>query len=467
MITLPMAENQSSTRSYKKSRYNHIVKLEDGQRLLYNSVTNAMSVIDPEHWDYYQSFQHGRAIQRSNELDSHLLEAGYIVPESMDEIAHLKQMHLSEKYDGSAWSLTLCPTIACNFGCDYCFELHQPGKMSPAVQEAVVAMLRARAPKLRTFHVTWYGGEPTIAWDVVRDLSRALMEVCDQYGIAYTAAMISNGYLLNDERVDELETLRIGVVQITIDGPPEYHDSRRALLSGKGTFSTIVKNMRRFIGKPSEVSIRVNVDERNKDAVFHLMDVLVDEGLAGHDNINVYFAVVTSTTAPSQNVAGFCLTHRTFADIEVEYIRYAMARGLATAPFPQLNFVGCIAIRPEEYVIQADGEVHKCWNTVGQPQYSLGNILDPDRNPLHAPAYQRWMNYDAFDGKLACTTCTWLPTCMGGCPYHSVYQDQKPDQEVYLECTSFKFNHKKTLPLYFAEAAKAGTAPRGTNLCTS
>ncbi|MEM4847873.1 MAG: SPASM domain-containing protein [Thermosphaera sp.] len=469
VVDLPMINSSKADgglRKYKGSRYNHFVKQDDGTCLIYNSVTNALSFMDGEARRRYEDFHKGTYPQRDSKLDQHLMEGGYIVPDGMDEIAHMKHLHLSSRFDTSTWTLTICPTIACNFGCDYCFEVHRPGKMKSEVQDAIIALLEERAPRLEAFNVTWYGGEPTIAWDVIQMLSRRIVDLCNRHNIAYEAGMISNGYLLDETKVRELENLRINKVQITLDGDAEYHDQRRVLLSGKGTFRRIVENLKHFIGRSTYVSIRVNVDERNRDGVHALIDRLATAGLAGHENINMYFAAVSSTTAPSQSVIHHCLTRKGFSQLEIDYLQYAMARGLAHAPFPTHKFAGCIAIRPEEYVIQADGELHKCWDTVGQSQYAVGHLLDPQRNPLKSPEYTRWLAYDPFDSSLACRTCTWLPTCMGGCPYHAVHP-AKPGEGIYLECSTFKYNFKTTLPMFAGALEEGEGTPVNNDLCSS
>jgi uncharacterized protein len=467
MQELPMMSRakmpEASLLTYKGSRYNHFVTQQDGSKIIFNTVTNALSIMDEEAQERYNQFRVGALPNRDHQLDLHLIEGGYIVPVELDEIAHLKNLHLATKYDTTSWTMTICPTIACNFGCDYCFEVHKPGKMSIEVQAAIIRALESRANHLKDFSVTWYGGEPTIAWDVVQNLSTKIIEICDAHSIEYTANMISNGYLLDAEKVADLERYRISDVQITLDGNIEYHDTRRVLLSGKGTFERIVENLKHFLTSSVNASIRVNVDERNKNGVHALIDKLVDAGLSGRDNISMYFAAVTSTTEPSQGVIDHCMTRKGFSQLEVDFLDYAMSRGMTGAPLPSQNFAGCIAIRPEEYVVQADGELHKCWNTVGQSQYAVGHILDPQRNPLDSPLYVRWMAYDPFEASLGCSSCTWLPSYMGGCPYHAVYaeHDANSSEGVYLECTTFKYNFKRTLPMYVVEA-EAGIARHKT-----
>lgn len=469
MFELPLAQDgvQSLPSRYKGSHYNHFVKLEDGNRLAYNALTNAMAQMTPEAWGRYQAIRKGASIDLENPVDQSLIEGKYILPESYDEIAYLRNEHLKARYQTSSWGLTICPTIYCNFGCDYCFEVHKPGKMKPEVQDALVNILAHRAPQLDNFDVTWYGGEPTTAWDVVQVLSKRFADVCEQNSVQYSAGMISNAYLLDAKKVAELPDLGINFVQITLDGNAEYHDKRRALLSGKGTFDRIVKNLENFLESPVEASIRVNVDDRNQAGVHALIDRLADIGLAGQPNISIYFAPVNVTTEPSHGVVSFCFTRKDFAKLEPEYYEHAVQVGLAAMPYPTLGIGSCVAAKPDGYVVEPDGTLQKCWDTVGQAQYAVGHLLQPERNPLHEIEYARWMAWDAFDEKGACSSCSWLASCMGGCPLKVVHPEASPDGEIHLECTTFKYNSKTMLPMFADWVAQGNDLPSAGKSCES
>ena len=54
------------------------------------------------------------------------------------------------------------------------------------------------------------------------------------------------------------------------------------------------------------------------------------------------------------------------------------------------------------------------------------------------------MSWDPFSEELACSRCTWLPACMGGCPLKVVFPEAMPEGKVELECTTFKWNWKRT-----------------------
>ena len=81
-----------------------------------------------------------------------------------------------------------------------------------------------------------------------------------------------------------------------------------------------------------------------------------------------------------------------------------------------------------------------------------------DRDPLeHSIEYQRWLNWDPFDGSYECTSCSWLPTCMGGCPLKTIHPEMMPDEKVQLECTPLKFNWKKTLKMLVEKKTKGAS----------
>jgi uncharacterized protein len=447
--------------TYKPSRFNHFHTLPTGEKLAFNSLSGGLAVLDPEGWARYVALTKGELLDPNHPVDQGLLEGRFVVPENFDELAYLKTLHLRERYATDTWGLTICPTIDCNFGCDYCFQRHRASRMTEAVQAKLLEVFAQKAPRLSKFSVTWFGGEPTLAWDVVRKLSQGFMEIAERNRVEYSASLITNGYLLDEEKVEDMVRYRIHLVQITLDGDAPYHDQRRHLLTGEGSFERILANLRLFLGKPVFVHIRVNVDVRNREGVPTLLKRLAEEGLAHQENIRVYFAPVTSTAPPSHGVKGFCFTRKDFARIEPEYFTLAESLGLATLPYPSLQLGGCVAAQPEGFVVEPDGTLQKCWDTVGQPEFAVGNILEYDPLQLaENPVYQRWMSWDPFSEEIACSRCTWLPACMGGCPLKVVFPEAMPEGKVELECTTFKWNWKRTFTLLAERASEAEPAPR-------
>ena len=143
--------------------------------------------------------------------------------------------------------LTICPTIGCNFDCPDCFENHKSGKMTAEVQDDVVVLAERmlEAAREKTLHITWFGGEPLLAPDVIETLSGRLMALCTAKDARYNADIITNGYYLMQENADMLTRCRVASAQITLDGVGEAHDKTRHLAGGGATFERITDNLRR------------------------------------------------------------------------------------------------------------------------------------------------------------------------------------------------------------------------------
>ncbi|ADW21973.1 MULTISPECIES: radical SAM protein [Thermus] len=175
--------------AYKPSRFNHFHTLLTGEKLAFNSLSGGLAVLDSEGWARYTALVKGEPLDPKNPVDQGLVEGRFVVPENFDELAYLKTLHLRQRYTTEAWSLTICPTIDCNFGCDYCFQRHRVSRMTEAVQAKLLEVFAQKAPRLSKFFVTWFGGEPTLAWDVVQRLSQGFLEVAERNRVEYSASL--------------------------------------------------------------------------------------------------------------------------------------------------------------------------------------------------------------------------------------------------------------------------------------
>src|SRR5262245_45235604 len=162
--------------------------------------------------------------------------------------------------------LILMPTEACNFRCVYCYEDFKYRRMEPWVVEAVRRWIASRAPGLQSLHLSWFGGEPLLA----RGLIRVMMEDARALAVAnshlqVTSNATTNGYLLTPAVLAELVDLGVTGYQISFDGPREYHDRKRVLAGGGGSFDRIWGNLlaAREVDKAFSITIRVHLDQEN------------------------------------------------------------------------------------------------------------------------------------------------------------------------------------------------------------
>lgn len=245
------------------SRYTY--QFEKNNRcFLYNSLSNSLAEIPRSlHCAVKKGMHDGETDFLDEETFRQLKAMKVLVENDDDEINKVIYQNSLRRREERRLILTINPTLACNFNCPYCFEPDHPNiYMSEEVEDGIVRFVKSRT-NAKAIDVTWFGGEPLLAFDRVKSLSRKLQNL----GLAYNGRMITNGYLLSSEVIEELPSLSITSLQITVDGMAALHDSRRCLRSGKPTFERIMKNIDILQTRYPKIgiSIRMNVDETNKE----------------------------------------------------------------------------------------------------------------------------------------------------------------------------------------------------------
>ncbi|MFM6074868.1 MAG: radical SAM protein, partial [Dolichospermum sp.] len=91
----------------------------------------------------------------------------------MTTIETVKQANLvrARLISDKAFELIILPTEQCNFRCIYCYEDFSIGRMKPEVISGIKALLDKRSSKLNFLNLSWFGGEPLVAKDIVLDIS--------------------------------------------------------------------------------------------------------------------------------------------------------------------------------------------------------------------------------------------------------------------------------------------------------
>ena len=433
---------------YRSSSYNIPIPLKGGGgALLFNTLSRAFAALDPDECASMAGFDGGAAPEgpAQTELLERLIINGFVVPADVDELARAERSYMAIRNDRAGLMLTIAPTLGCNFACDYCFQGQDKptNLMSQEVMDATVDYVRRNLEGTQSFHVTWYGGEPLMGLGVIEQLSERFIALCDAQGATYGAAIVTNGYRLSTAVARRLRDCRVNTVQITLDGAQDDHDSRRHLLSKRGSFAKIVDNIASWIGEQSfAVHLRVNIDARNKEGIFGLIDELAGRGFGGK-TVHMYFAPVEGTTAGCTAIADLTLGKSEYAELETSLFAYAYERKLSSFPFPP-RFMGlCGAVRPRALVVTPSGDLHKCWDTVSFRHQRVGTILDMaslDANPLNA----MWNAWSPFQNE-PCRNCKILPTCAGACAYKFVHSAETRGEAAVLPCPSWKFNIKESL----------------------
>lgn len=336
----------------------------------------------------------------SSEL-SRLRETVFLVPESLNEtqcyhdLIRLLRLRSLRKHLNS---YTILTTTACNARCFYCVEEGTPVVTmdEETTRQLAEFILRSRDPD-RPVKLTWFGGEPLAAPQVIDRISAALTEA----GISFTAQMVTNGVLIDDEILEKMTgPWRIRYLQLSIDGEEQEYNRRKNYLRPYPSAYRVMKDVLLRLSRTGiRVALRCNVDGENADGLERMVDDLA-ETVQDKARIGLYFSVLIAQQNSQDHARLFqrCM----------EAKLYAREKGFIYAPFTvphRLRSMLCGAENPTgSAVVFPDGRLYNCYCFL--PEMQTGDIW----NGLDRQDYiKSFLLPDPV--REECRDCTFLPIC--------------------------------------------------------
>ena len=325
----------------------------------------------------------------------------------------------------------LCLNIAhdCNLRCEYCFA----GKgdycqgrmlMSEEVGKAAIDYLLHYSQGRHNLEVDFFGGEPTINFDVVKKVVEYARSKEKEFDKKFRFTITTNGLILNDDMMDFINREMYNVV-CSVDGRKEINDRVRARVDGSGCYDAIIPHFQELIRRREasgndenwQYYVRGTFTKYNKDFgndVMHMFDL-------GFDQIS-FEPVVADAKQP------YALTYEDLPDVFAEYERLSKLiienKKSAGKHFNFYHFMidldqGPCAIKRlrgcgcgNEYVaITPDGDVYPCHQFVGHEEWKMGNVFDLSINKEMKDNFARATVYH----KPKCQECWAKFYCSGGC----------------------------------------------------
>lgn len=428
----------------KLSHYNFLKKYDE-TTVFFNSLTCALAVVDDSFLQIYSDVENGKYCEENydSKLISDMKLSGCIIEDDVNEIKKIQFYRNQSKYDKSSLGLTIAPTLACNFRCKYCFEKHRSGMMNKEVQDALIDFAKEHVKNAREFNVTWYGGEPLLARDIVYSLSESFLKICDENQINYSAFIITNGSLLTDEDLELFSKYHINGAQITIDGPKNIHDERRKSCNGDSTFDTLITNINKALKKGLDIIVRVNIDKDNISYCEELLAILKNR-IEKYELIKIDFGKVSMFTDICRSIESSCYDAEQYADVLLPLYDKVIDMGFSMnkmVAYPSVKFNYCCADYINSFVIDVDGYIYKCWNQVGMPADSCGKVgtIESDVSPV----FLDWVERNPIEDD-ECKKCKMLPICIGGCP--DLARKSEGNKPV---CDVIKYNLNQVIDFYY------------------
>ncbi len=318
----------------------------------------------------------------------------------------------------------LCLHIAhdCNLACRYCFaeegEYHgRRAMMSFEVGKKALDFLIANSGSRRNLEVDFFGGEPLMNWQMVKDLvayGRQQEKLHDKH---FRFTVTTNGVLLNDE-IQEFINQEMDNVVLSLDGRREVNDHMRPFRNGKGSYDLIVPKFQKL------------ADSRNQEK-YYIRGTFTRENLDFSEDI-LHFADLGFTQMSIEPVVGdasdpYAIREEDLPKIMEEYDKLArvmIQREKEGKGFQFFHFMidldggPCVAKRlsgcgsgTEYLAVTPWGDLYPCHQFVGQEEFLMGNVEDGIIKPEIADDFRSCNVYS----KEKCRDCFAKFYCSGGC----------------------------------------------------
>ncbi len=403
----------------KESRYNFFFQV-DKEHFVFNALTCALANIDDSFKENMKRAINGEEI--NTKLLHDMKKTGVLIEDCFDELDCLRFRRMQVKFQERTLGIIIAPTMMCNFACPYCYERPQSTFMKDEVIDAIVEKVKDAAERKMPIKITWFGGEPLLAKNIIWQLSKRIIDICQKNGVDYKATMISNGYLVDDNVIEKMVTYKISRVQVTVDGTSDIHNVRRKLKnSNEPTFDKIMTNIKKMSDAGIKVLIRVNVDKTN---IEHVNELIPELKKYKFKNCYVYLGKVTDSTDVTEHIADTCLDMSEYSHESDNWTRVLMENVVtadAKPMYPSPKDCFCTADCLSMFAVDPNGNMYKCLHDVGNLSKKVGNILDaknniePQKQQEQFSVFSNYMLWSPFHFP-ECKECKVLPLCMGGCP---------------------------------------------------
>lgn len=333
----------------------------------------------------------------------------------------------------------LCLHIAhdCNLACRYCFaeEGEYKGKrglMTYEVGKQALDFLIANSANRKNLEVDFFGGEPLMNFEVVKDLVKYGREQEKIHNKKFRFTLTTNGVLLDDDII-EFANKEMSNVVLSIDGRKEVHDYMRPSHNGKGSYDLILPKFKKLAASRNQDNyyVRGTFTKNNLDFsedVKHLAEL-------GFKQISIE-PVVSPPEDP------YSIKEKDLPFIFDQYDKlanYMIAKREAGEDFNFFHFMidlsggPCVAKRlsgcgsgTEYLAVNPWGDLYPCHQFVGQKEFLMGNVFDGINRTDIVEKFKEISVYS----KEKCKECFAKFYCSGGCAANS-YNSHGNINDVY------------------------------------
>ena len=370
--------------------------------------------------------------------------------------------HLKEKTSGVVKALCLHVAHTCNLNCAYCFASQgnyhgDRAVMSFEVGKQALDFLVAHSGTRRNLEVDFFGGEPLLNFDVVKQLVAYAREIEQENGKNFRFTLTTNGVLIDDD-VIEFSNREMSNVVLSLDGRKEVHDRYRVDYAGNGSYDRIVPKFQEFVkargGK--NYYMRGTFTHQNPDFLNDI-ETMLDLGF----NELSMEPVVCAPDDPS------ALTEEDIAIVLDQYEKLAarmLERDNEGKPFTFYHYMidltggPCIYKRisgcgsgTEYMAVTPWGDLYPCHQFVGDESFKLGDVWQGVTN---TDCQQQFAACNVY-AHPECRDCWARLYCSGGCAANAYHATGSVTGVYETGCRLFRKRMECAIMVAVARALKA------------
>ena len=346
----------------------------------------------------------------------------------------------------------LCLHVAhtCNLNCSYCFasqgKYHgERALMSFEVGKQALDFLMDNSGTRHNLEVDFFGGEPLMNWDVVKQLVAYARSVEKERGKNFRFTLTTNGVLIDDD-VIEFANKEMSNVVLSLDGRKEIHDATRVDYRGQGSYDKIVPKFQKLVESRGGEGyyMRGTFTHQNPDFtkdVFHMADL-------GFTELSMEPVVCAADDPMALTPEDIEIVKEQYEILAKDMIRrekegkpitfYHYMIDLTEGPCIYKRISGC-GSGTEYMAVTPWGDLYPCHQFVGEESYKLGDIWNGVTNDALREEFRACNAY----ARPECKDCWAKLYCSGGCAanaYHATGRIQgvyEPGCELFkkrIEC---------------------------------
>ncbi len=413
--------------SFKRSKYNILLRFDKKRYILYNSLYGSLITIPNDKIDLVRKLLTDNPIINKEPLWSLLKENSFIIAREIDEYKIIAEKYDKTIQQSDVLLLQILMNLDCNFACEYCFEKLTGEYLLKENLRKVQDFLYSRSEVQECANVTWMGGEPLLSWGEIEVLSKSLMKFK-----RFSAKIITNGFLFNDKIIHSLEDNCISGIFVTIDGDPHMHNKRRTCKSNEDAYNVIKRNIGKILERCDsnvKITININLDFEN---LSHVKQTLNDYKTFGN---SVNFSISRTVRKDSPVIE---IPEKHFLNIQSDiYKEMTYSKMYNNEIFiPERRLFGCFNECQNGFTITPSAQIFKCISDI-EDKVPFGRI-DNNGNIVYNKNDSFWTKYNLLE-RNDCKSCNYLPICMGGCP--------KKNSKIECKLNKLRFNNRLKLSI--------------------